>query len=47
MKHQDPSTKIQTNIKPQAPIGARAGEEQFAVWDLELLWGLDPGAWIF
>jgi hypothetical protein len=45
-KHQAPSSKLQRSIKHQTLIpNLRAFE--IGLWNLELLWCLDVGAWSF
>src|SRR5437667_10018111 len=51
-KLQIPSSKLQRNSRPQAPIiylraKHRAVPRVLVVWILELLWCLDFGAWCF
>jgi hypothetical protein len=44
MKLQAPTSNIQRSTKPQAPIGASGGVD---VWNLDVLWSLELGAWNF
>jgi hypothetical protein len=52
MKLQAPSSKLQRNTKLQTPTASGRGwipleRARFEVWDLELFWSLDLGAWSF
>jgi hypothetical protein len=44
-KHQEPTSKLQRNFKPQAPKSHCA--PQFGGLKLELLWLLELGVWSF
>jgi hypothetical protein len=44
MKLQAPTSNIQRSTKPKAPNGVCGGLD---VWNLDVLWSLELGAWNF